>query len=77
MNIVSQAFALDFWKQHHTNLPILAQLARAYLSAPGTSISSESAFSISAYVARRERARLSFENLSYTMFLKDKLASEH
>ena len=70
------AFALDFWKKHQIDFPILSQFARAYLSIPGTSVSSESAFSISAYVARKERARLSSENLSYTMFMKDKIASE-
>ena len=73
----TQAYALDFWKKHHSDLPILAKLARRFLSIPGTSVPSESAFSISAYVARKERARLSSDNLSYTMFLKDKIASEN
>ena len=31
----TRAFALDFWKKHHTEFPILAQLAREYLSTPG------------------------------------------
>lgn len=73
----TQAFALEFWKKHYSTFPILAQLARAYLSTPGTSVASESAFSISAYVARKERSRLSPESLSYTMFMKDKVASEY
>ena len=72
----TRAFALDFWKQYHTNLPTLSQLARSYLAASGTSLSSESAFSISAYVARKERSRLSSENLSFTMFMKDKIVLE-
>ena len=72
----TQAYALNFWKKNYPDFPILAQLARVFLSIPGTSVPSESAFSISAYVARKERARLSSENLSYTMFMKDKIASE-
>ena len=66
--------AMDFWREHGNKLPILLTMARRYLSTPGTSVASESAFSVSAYVARKERARLSAENLSYTVFLKDKLS---
>ncbi|CAF1505338.1 unnamed protein product [Adineta ricciae] len=33
----TQAFALEFWKQNYSNFPILAQLARAYLSTKGKS----------------------------------------
>ncbi|CAF2036400.1 unnamed protein product [Rotaria magnacalcarata] len=65
--------SLDFWKKTFIHLPILSELARGYLSTPGTSISSESAFSVSSYVNRKERARLSAENLCFTMFLKDKI----
>lgn len=70
------ARALDFWKQHYRQFPILADLARIFLSTPGTSVPSESTFSLSAYVARKERARLNPETLSYTMFMKDKIAAE-
>lgn len=69
--------SLNFWKKNYVDLPILAQLARVYLSAPGTSIASESAFSVSSYVARKERARLSADNLSFTMFIKDKITTKN
>ena len=68
--------ALAFWKQHHVNLPILAELARNYLSASASSVPSESAFSVSAYIARKQRARLSAQSLGFCMFLKDKIAAE-
>ncbi len=68
--------ALVFWKQYHKNLPILAQLARNYLSGSGTSIPCESAFSLSAYIGRKERARISSQTLGFCMFLKDKIAME-
>lgn len=62
-----------FWKQYSIDLPLLSDMARCYLSAPATSVQSESAFSISAHYARKERARLSADNLAMAVFLKDKL----
>lgn len=65
--------AIVFWKKYGDQIPILKQQAQYYLSTPGSSVPAESAFSRSAYIARKERARLTPENLSYTVFLKDKL----
>lgn len=65
--------AIDFWKRNKDRLPILTHLAKIHLSASGTSVPSESAFSISAYIGRKERARLSGKNLAYSVFLKDKV----
>ena len=67
--------AIQFWKRHGEQVPLLKAMAQQYLSTPSTSVSSESAFSLSAYIARKERARLTPDNLSYTVFLKDKLRS--
>lgn len=67
--------SLVFWKANYVHFPILSELARGYLSTPGTSICSESAFSMSSYISRKERARLSTDNLAFTMFLKDKIVS--
>ncbi|CAF1274288.1 unnamed protein product [Rotaria magnacalcarata] len=69
----STVSALFFWKFHYVHLPLLLNLAKVHLDACGTSVPSESAFSCSAFVARKERSRLSPENLSYSVFLKDKL----
>jgi hypothetical protein len=46
------------------------KMARQLVCTPATSVPAECAFSISAYVGRKERARLSVKNLSTTMFLK-------
>ena len=62
-----------FWKQNKNLLPNLSPLAQKYLSSPGTSTKAESAFSVSGYYARKQRARLSSENLCCSVFLKDKL----
>ena len=57
-------------------LPILASFARRFLATPETSVPSESAFSTPSYLGRKERSRLTPENLSITVFLKDKLVHE-
>ena len=59
-----------FWKRNSMNFPYLFQLVKQLLSTPATSVPSESAFSVSAYLARRERARLSGDKLAATIFLK-------
>lgn len=59
-----------FWQTYEFTLPFLFSLAKRYLCTPATSVPSESAFSISSYVARKERSRLSAQNLEMTMFLK-------
>ena len=65
--------AINFWKLYKDRLPLLTHLAKIHLSASGTSVPSESAFSISSYIARKERSRLSGKNLAYSVFLKDKV----
>ena len=65
--------AITFWKTYGEQLPLLKEMAQTYLSIPGTSVPSELAFSLSAYVGRKERTRLSPENLSYSIFLRDRL----
>lgn len=69
----SASSAIQFWKLNKDRFPLLSHLAKIHLTACATSVPSESAFSISAFVARKERARLSGQNLAYTVFLKDKV----
>jgi hypothetical protein len=71
-NQPSTTTAIDFWRKYHLQLPYLFYLAKVHLVACGTSVPCETAFSSSAYTARKERARLSLENLCYTVFVKDK-----
>jgi len=66
---------LVFWKTFGDQIPLLKDMAQRYLGTPATSVRSESAFSSSAYIGRKERARLSPENLCYTVFVQDKLRS--
>jgi hAT family C-terminal dimerisation region len=62
-----------FWQTHENTMPLLATQARKYLAVSATSVPSESAFSISNYILRKNRLSLTSKNLKYCMFLKDKL----
>jgi hypothetical protein len=62
-----------FWRQFSSVLPDLSEIAKLHLSAPATSVPSESAFSEAGYLKRKQRASLSADKLCKTMFLKDKM----
>ena len=64
---------VTFWQEHGSTMPNLDILARKYLAISATSVPSESAFSVSNYVLRKNRLALTSKNIKYTMFLKDKL----
>ncbi|CAF1398241.1 unnamed protein product, partial [Didymodactylos carnosus] len=64
---------LSFWSKQGDELTLLKELASKYLTTPGTSVPSESAFSVAGFVGRKERARLTAKNPSYLVFLKDKI----
>jgi hypothetical protein len=63
-----------FWQTYGQHLSMLGKLAKKMLSTPATSVPSESCFSVSAFLGRKERARLTGENLSSSVFLKDKIS---
>jgi hypothetical protein len=63
----------SFWQEYSKGLPKLAVFAKKYLSIPSTSVPSESAFSVSSYILRKNRLGLTSRNVRYTMFLKDKI----
>ena len=60
-----------FWQ--NTKMPLLPVQARKYLAVSTAIVPSESAFSISNYILRKNRISLTSKNLKYCMFLKDKL----
>jgi hypothetical protein len=64
---------LLFWNTYGHTFSILKQVAKQMLSTPATSVPSESCFSLSSYLGRKERVRLTGENLSSSVFLKDKI----
>lgn len=67
------ASATIFWRTYGDTFSILKGLAKKMLNTPATSVPSESCFSMSSALHRKERARLTGENLSSSVFLKDKI----
>ncbi|CAF1336977.1 unnamed protein product [Adineta steineri] len=67
---------MNFWNEHRIQLKNLFKLATYHLVTPATSVTSESAFSTASYLLRKQRSRLTPQNLSSSMFLKDKINNE-
>ncbi len=58
----------SFWRKEATNYPVLAQLARKYLSIPASSASVERLFSVCGAIIRARRARLSARTVEALLF---------
>lgn len=69
-NEPSEHSSLHFWKAHAEAFPAIFNLAKRFICTPATNVPSESTFSISSYLIRKERSRLSAANVSACMFLK-------
>jgi hypothetical protein len=61
---------LKWWQDHRSSYPILAQLARKYLSIPSTSVPSERLFSDAGNHISAKRTRLSPDLVNRILFLK-------
>lgn len=65
---------LEWWRAHQTEFPLMADLAKAYLCIPGTSVPSERVFSTAGDIVRSERSVLSCEHVDHLVFLKKNLS---
>ncbi|KAL4006660.1 nucleobindin [Sarotherodon galilaeus] len=65
----SETDPLERWKQHETNFPSVARLARKYLCIPATSSSSERAFSASGNIITCKRSCLKPNTVDQLVFL--------
>ena len=61
---------LEYWKRSKDRFPALIPVARAFLSAPSTSVDSERLFSAAALVLNEKRNRLSAEKTEKLLFIK-------
>ncbi|KAJ4945978.1 hypothetical protein JOQ06_023656 [Pogonophryne albipinna] len=64
---------LAFWQDNKSRFPALAEAARAYLSAPCTSVDSERLFSTAANVGDEKRNRLTSKNAEMLIFINKNL----
>nr|XP_054589704.1 E3 SUMO-protein ligase ZBED1-like [Nothobranchius furzeri] len=68
-NLAKEESPLKWWKENQDIYPMLARLARSYLSIPGTSTPSERLFSAAGNIASKKRASLSQEHVDMLTFL--------
>jgi hypothetical protein len=61
---------LSFWKCNSVNYPILAAMAKDYLTIQSSSVSSERAFSSGTDLVTADRCSLSGKTIEMTQFLK-------
>ena len=65
---------LIWWLSEKKKLPVLAELARKYLCACGTSVPSERLFSKAGFIVNSYRSRLSPQNVNMLVFLSKNLS---
>ena len=61
----------EWWRDNKTRYPLLAQLARKYLSTPPTSVPSERLFSSAGEIYDERRNRLTPKNAETLLFIKN------
>ena len=66
---------LEYWKNNRERYPFLADLAIKYLSAPPSSVPSESLFSETGVIDSNRRRQLLSECLEMSTFIKCNLVS--
>lgn len=64
---------IEWWKSNASRFPILASVARRFLSAPATSIASEQTFSVAKAVYDPRRAKMSGGKAEMLIFLNRNL----
>ena len=67
---------LEWWKSREASMPILAEVARAVLHVPGSSVPSERVFSKSGQLLNKRRASLS-KNVDMLIFLNKNYSFKH
>eukprot|EP00873_Tetraselmis_striata_P029455 jgi/Tetstr1/449719/TSEL_036787.t2 len=61
---------LDWWRMHHADFPLVAELARLLLCIPASQIECERIFSLAELVTQHLRNRMGVEMMSQQVFIK-------
>ena len=69
----SQLNPVEWWRKNESRYPLLASLARKYLSVPGTSVPYERAFSTAGLTITKQRANLGSSSVDAILFLNKNL----
>lgn len=65
------------WWRYQGDLPLLAALAKHYLSIPATSVASERVFSTAGDIVTAQRSLLALEHVDQLVFMKKNLKKSH
>ena len=68
---------LQWWKSREASMPLLAEVARAILCVPGSSVPSERVFSKSGQLLNKKRASLKSKNVDMLIFLNKNYPFKH
>ena len=74
-NLKRKEDPIAWWKEHSSSYPLLQNIAKKYLSIPGTSVPAERLFSTAGKVVSARRNRLKPENVNTFLFLNKLAAS--
>lgn len=71
--IARSSCPFKWWNENRSRLPVLADVAREFLSIPGTSVPSERLFSKAGDVIRKKRSSLKPKKANQTIFLMENM----
>jgi len=63
--------ALDWWRAHKADLPLMSQVARSVLCIPASSASSERAFSMAGQIVNEKRTNLDPKRVEMLAYIKE------
>ena len=73
-SIISRASCpLKWWNENHARFPVLAAVAREYLTIPATSVLSERLFSKAGEIITKKRSSINPNKADKTIFLMENL----
>ncbi|KAK0133049.1 Zinc finger BED domain-containing protein 4 [Merluccius polli] len=75
--VLKKACPFNYWRSNQTRFPVIACVARKYLTAPCTSVDSERLFSAVAHVIDEKRNRIHCDKVEMLIFIQKNLPLTH